>query len=734
MKNVESLKGKNMSNARFIRPAILHLSFLLLLASLARAEDTLVIADFEQADYGTWKATGRAFGTGPAHDALPGQMPMSGFLGKGFVSSYHDGDASTGTLTSPPFTLQKPYLRFLIGGGQYPGETCLNLLLENKPVRTATGPNAQPGGSERLDWNTWDVADLKGQTAQIQIVDRNKGGWGHINVDQIEQSDTPQGLLLIEKEIEITHPFISLNIPAQNTEQIQVSLTAENQTLLSFQGRPSSLPGWISWDVSDHKGQRGKLRFQKKAGENKGDNLDFFSQQDTPQGYMVGSTRPYGETYRPQFHFSARKNWLNDPNGLVFYKGQYHLFFQHNPDGINWGNMTWGHAVSSDLLHWKQLENALKPDALGTIFSGSAVVDWKNTGGFKTGSEDPLVCFYTSAGKPFTQSLAYSNDRGQTWTKYEKNPILGHIKGENRDPKVIWHAPSQKWVMALYLDGNEYALYGSSNLKQWELLCNIQLPGVSECPDFFEIAIDGDPARKTWLFWGATGDYLLGSFDGKTFKPENGPFHSNWGGNFYAAQTWSDIPETDGRRLQIAWMNNSQYPGMPFNQQMGFPCEMTVRTTTEGPRLFLNPAREIEKLHKNEHKWADLTLKPGENPLSNLKGDLFDIRLTLEPAQAATIRLVLRGEEIRYDPAKEEIACLGKTAPLKLQEGRVQIRLLLDRTSIELFGNDGQIAMTSWCLPDLTNHLLELRAEGGEARIRSLEVFELDSVWGNPSL
>jgi hypothetical protein len=280
------------------------------------------------------------------------------------------------------------------------------------------------------------VADLLGQNVQIEIVDRSSGGWGHINVDQIEQADAPRGLLICEQEVELTHPFFSLNIPAQDADQMWVELSAGGETRLTFQGRPSSRPGWISWDVSARKGQRARLHVQKKVKENTPDaKQNFFSLQDTPQGFLVGSARPYGEAYRPQFHFSARKNWLNDPNGLVFYKGRYHLFFQHNPQGINWGNMTWGHSVSPDLLHWTQIENALTPDDLGTIYSGSAVVDWKNTGGFKTGAQDPLVCFYTSAGKPFTQSLAYSNDGGDTWTKYAQNPILGHIREKTATPK-----------------------------------------------------------------------------------------------------------------------------------------------------------------------------------------------------------------------------------------------------------------------------------------------------------
>ena len=183
----------------------------------------------------------------------------------------------------------------------------------------------------------------------------------------------------------------------------------------------------------------------------------------------------YQESLRPQFHFTSRTNWLNDPNGLVFYKGEYHLFFQHNPLGINWGNMTWGHAVSSDLLHWRQLDDAIAPDRLGTIFSGSAVIDWNNTAGLQTGTEKPLIAIFTSAGgtstesnkQPFTQSIAASNDRGRTFRKYDHNPVLGHIIGGNRDPKVIWHAASKKWVMALYLDGDQYALFSSTDLKNW---------------------------------------------------------------------------------------------------------------------------------------------------------------------------------------------------------------------------------------------------------------------------
>jgi len=447
------------------------------------------------------------------------------------------------------------------------------------------------------------------------------------------------------------------------------------------------------------------------------------------KGVLMITDKLYQETYRPQFHFTPAKNWTNDPNGLLFYKGEYHLFFQHNPTGIDWGNMTWGHAVSPDMVHWTPLDNAIHPDALGTIFSGSGVVDWANTAGFQAGDEKVLVAIYTSAGKPFTQSIAYSNDRGRTWTKYEKNPVLAHVAGENRDPKVLWHGPSKQWIMALYLDKNDYALFGSPNLKQWTRLCDVPMPGSGECPDFFELAVDGDAKNTRWVFWGASGACLLGAFDGKTFTKESGPHPSNWGGNNYAAQTWSDVPPSDGRRLQIAWMNGGKYPGMPFNQQMAFPCELTLRTTPAGIRLYRRPIREIETIHARKHAWSNLALKPGENPLAGLSGELFEIRAEIEPGPAAEIGFTLRGEKVQYDVAKKTVTCLLKTAPLPLENGKVRLQILLDRTSIEVFGNDGLISMPTCFLPDLTNRTLGIYAVGGEAKIVSLEVYELKSAW-----
>ena len=438
----------------------------------------------------------------------------------------------------------------------------------------------------------------------------------------------------------------------------------------------------------------------------------------------------YNEKYRPQFHFTPKINWMNDPNGLVYYKGEYHLFFQHNPKGIEWGNMTWGHAVSTDLVHWKQLPNAIEPDELGTIFSGSAVVDWNNTSGFQAGSEKVLVCIYTSAGKPFTQSIAYSNDHGRTWVKYKNNPVIGHIVGSNRDPKVIWHEPTRTWIMALYLDENDFALLSSKNLRQWVRLQDVKLPGSRECPDFFELPVDGDPANTRWVFWAANGRYTLGTFDGKNFEKQTGVLRAEHGANGYAAQTWSDIPKSDGRRIQISWMSGGKYPAMPFNQQMSFPCELTLRTFPEGIRMCRQPVNEIENIHGKKYQWKNKVLKPSDSLLSDISGDLFDIRAEIEPADAAEFGFKVRGETIKYRADEKKIFCLGKSALLKPVSNRIKLQILLDRTSIEVFGNDGRISMSSCFLPKDEDKSIEVYTVGGTVKIISLKVYKLRSIWG----
>jgi sucrose-6-phosphate hydrolase SacC (GH32 family) len=404
--------------------------------------------------------------------------------------------------------------------------------------------------------------------------------------------------------------------------------------------------------------------------------------------------------------------------------------------------MHWGHAVSEDMVHWRELGDELYPDALGTMYSGSAVVDWANSAGLKRGDEDTLVCFYTAAGEhadppvPYTQCMAFSNDRGQTWQKYAGNPVLGHVAGANRDPKVIWHAPSQRWIMALYLDEVEekhrFALYVSTDLKRWVHLQEITLPGSGECPDFFPLDLDGE---TQWVFWAADGHYLVGTFDGQRFVSQTPPLRAYCGGaeqrgSAYAAQTWSDIQ--DGRRIQIAWLRGS-IPGMPFNQQMSFPVELTLRSTPRGPRLCFTPIQEISSLYEDTHSVQDSDLAQDAIRLPGGGHDLLDIQAEIDLQDALTIQFEIRGVPVVYNVQRQELVCCERAVPLKAPRGKLELRILVDRASIEIFSADGLVYVPlSVVSPDNDSHCF-LSATGGTAKVASVYINILHSIWrGRP--
>ena len=447
---------------------------------------------------------------------------------------------------------------------------------------------------------------------------------------------------------------------------------------------------------------------------------------------LCASGALYDEAIRPQFHFSPKRNWMNDPNGLVYYKGEYHLFFQYNPLGTENGNQTWGHAVSPDLVHWTELEPVLRPDNAGCIWSGSAVVDWRNTSGLGKGSQKVICAFYTAAGDPFTQCLAYSTDCGRTFTRYAGNPILDHIVGGNRDPKVFWYAPGKHWVMALFVDGDEYAIFNSDDLKQWTRTSSFHFPNGAECPDLFELAVDGDPRNTRWVFVAGSGSYLIGAFDGNAFKPEAGPFVGDYGANYYATQTYNDVPKTDGRRIQIAWMVNMEgYPGMPFKGQMNFPCECALKTFPDGIRMCRTPVREISKLRVKRHKWRNIVVSPGENLLSGVTGELFGIEAVFELADAKQFGFKLRGQDVCCEPGGRTLTSLGRKTEVTPINNRLSLRILLDRNTVEVFADDGRTVLSSCFIPDGTNGL-EFFAKSGRAKIVSMDVYELKSSWPNP--
>ena len=522
------------------------------------------------------------------------------------------------------------------------------------------------------------------------------------------------------KELVLQSRFLNLPVKTGAAKR-RMSLTVDGRIVREFEMElAEGVPDfWVFLDVSMFRGKHAVLR-AASAGANS-ETLQAMVQSDSIQG----AQDLYREKHRPQFHFSSRRGWNNDSNGLVFYRGQYHLYYQHNPYGWDWGNMHWGHAVSTDLVHWQELPIALYPQKFGDwCFSGSAVVDVNNTTGFRTGEEDVIVAAYTSTGRG--ECLAYSNDRGLTFTDYPGNPVVTH---KGRDPKVIWYAPGRHWVMAVYDEQEKsrgIAFYTSPNLKDWQF--GSRIDGFYECPEIFELAVDGDRNNKKWIVHAGDGDYVVGRFDGKTFVAESPKQKWSYGNCFYASQTFNNLPPEDGRRIQIAW-GRIATPGMPFNQCMLFPCELTLRTTEDGIRMFAQPVREIERLHEQEYHWKDEVLMPDGNLLAGIRGELFHLCGEIEPGDARELRLAIRGVPIAYDVTKQELSCQGKTAPLKPVNGTIRLEVLVDRTSIEIFGNGGRIYMPIGVIPADDDKSLQFSARAGKASILSLDVYCLRSVW-----
>jgi fructan beta-fructosidase len=655
---------------------------LLLLPALAAAADRpdVLIADFEGDTYGDWTTAGTAFGKGPARGTLPNQMPVTGFLGKGLVNSYVGGDASTGTLTSPEFTIDRKFINFLIGGGKHPG-TRIDLLVGGKAVRTATGPNDKPGGSEHLDWHTWDVTEFAGNKAVIKIVDEETGGWGHINVDHIVQSDKKKAAEPAARELTVEKRYLHLPVKNGAPKRV-VKFEIDGKMVREFDIElAEGKPDWLAFtDVSGFRGK--KLTISTVLPAESKALAAIVASDDVPDRDHL-----YEERLRPRFHFTSRRGWLNDPNGLVYDGKEYHLFYQHNPFGREWGNMHWGHATSPDLVHWTELGEALYPKSLADMaFSGSAVVDKANTSGWGTTDSPPMVLAYTSTGRG--ECIAYSTDRGRTWTEYDKNPVVKHA---GRDPKLVWYAPGKHWVMAVYDEtGGKrgIAFHTSPDLKTWTY--HSKVDDFFECPDLFELPVEGTKESK-WVLYAADGKYILGSFDGKKFTKESGK-HQLWYGNFYAAQTFNNTP--GGRRIQIGWAQGVTFPGMPFNQQMTIPVYLFLLKTGKDIRLRAAPAGGLESVHGERAGKEGIALT--KDPKTVVDGlDTVRLRLLIDAPETGTVRLKIRGLDVVYNRAQGKLMCGKVVAPVPAGDrGELHLDCYVDRGSVEIFSGGSAVVIS----------------------------------------
>lgn len=528
-------------------------------------------------------------------------------------------------------------------------------------------------------------------------------------------------LTLLGEEIEISISSRYLNFPVSHQQErgkMTFEVAGEPDLSVVIRLAPGEPDYWVFRDVSDLKGKTITISYEGNA---KG--LSKIYQADA----IAGQDSLYREKNRPQFHFSTRRGWINDPNGLIYHDGEYHLFYQHNPYEREWENMHWGHAVSKDLIHWEELPVALFPDQLGTMFSGSAVIDYDNTAGYNRGNTPAMIAAYTAhSPERQVQGIAYSLDGGRTFTKYEGNPVIDSKEKWNshdtRDPKVFWYEPSGHWVMVLN-ERDGHSIYTSANLKDWNYESHVT--GFWECPELFELPVDGNPNDTKWVMYGASGTYMLGSFDGKVFTPESGK-HQYTAGAMYAAQTFTNMP--DDRRVQIGWGRIS-HEGMPFNGMMLLPTELTLRTTKDGPRLFNVPVKECEQLFTPVDKWENLSSGRANELLDAFdQADRLRIKTTLKLSHATGAGFNLYGQRIVDYDLNWNTLNGSFYSPEDMTSTEVSADIYIDRTSIEVFIDGGRFSYSMERRPDRKNKE-GFHFWGNNIEVKNLEVFRVDSIW-----
>ena len=553
--------------------------------------------------------------------------------------------------------------------------------------------------------------------------------------------------------IEVQQKYLLLPIENEATE-VKMQLLVENTPIgepINIRIAQNQIDYWIPIEIEAYKGKKLTLSFNEAQNARMG-----FSKIKQSANYNF----VYQEKYRPLYHFSPQYGWTNDPNGMVYYKGEYHLFFQYNPYGCKWGNMHWGHAVSKDLVQWEQLPYALAPDKLGAIYSGCVVIDKDNTAGF---GKEAMVAIFTSAGEQQVQSLAYSLDNGRSFTKYEGNPVLTHPTiVDFRDPKVFWHAPTQQWIMSLATSQN-ITFYGSKNLKEWTQLSEFgegigNHDGVWECPDLFPLTYEG---QTKWVLFvsinpgspngGSATQYFIGNFDGKTFTPDPLPYPLwiDYGRDNYAGVTWNNVPAEDGRRLFIGWMSNWDYanevPTTNFRNAMTLARTLNLAHNGEHLVVASKPVKEMERLRSETISLPNKTATTTtfEQLLNNNDG-AYELTFSIIPNGSDNFSFSLlndKGEELTYifdianktlvtNRAKSSVAFNANFAAMLIKapltaKKSYTICLLVDKASTELFGNDGEVVQTNTIFPTEAYNALRFKTDKGMLSIKNVTIYKL---------
>ena len=558
--------------------------------------------------------------------------------------------------------------------------------------------------------------------------------------------------------LDVTEDYLLLPIQDDAPEG-KICIVKDNEqkgTLMNVRLARERVDSYVPFELSAYKGQHISIDIQ-------GVPANALCWKELKMSDSFDMTNK--EMFRPVYHHTPVYGWMNDPNGMFYKDGVYHLYFQYNPYGSVWGNMHWGHSTSTDLMHWKFEGCAIVPDAWGAIFSGSCVVDHENTAGF---GKEAVVAFYTSAkatpwGDVQSQSMAYSLDNGKTFTKYEGNPILTSSEKDFRDPKVFWYAPGKHWVMMLAV-GQHMEIYSSVNLKKWKKESELGAMqgahgGVWECPDLVEIPVEGTREKKWVLicnlnpggpFGGSAAQYFVGSFDGKKFVNES-PTQTkwmDWGKDNYATVTWNNAP--DGRCIALGWMSNWQYannvPTRQYRSANTLARDLTLYR--EGQELYLKstPSSEVKKARGKKVSIPSFKVSE-KHEMVNLfeeKQGAYEVEIVIQNAGASKIAFSLlndKGEKVSmyYDLNRKQFVMdrseSGKVdfskdfpavtvAPVNVDK-ELTLRLFVDRSSIEAFGEDGKFVMTNLVFPSQPYVKMCFEADKNGYAVKSLNVYKL---------
>jgi len=470
----------------------------------------------------------------------------------------------------------------------------------------------------------------------------------------------------------------------------------------------------------------------------------------------------FHEKYRPQYHFTPEKNWMNDPNGLVYFDGEYHLFYQHNPFGNVWGHMSWGHAVSRDLIHWEHLPVAIPEENGIMIFSGSAVVDSNNTSGFGKAGQIPLVAIYTGhTDTNQSQHIAYSLDKGRTWTKFEGNPVIDLHKKDFRDPKVFWYAPTKKWIMlVVFPQDHIIQFYSSADLKKWEHVSDFGPAGdateIWECSDLSLVPVDGSQEKK-WVLMNSqqlTVQYFVGDFDGTSFHHENNPgkiYRQDYGPDYYAVISYNDLLK-DAKPVSIGWVNNWRYanqiPTSPWKSAMSLPREMTLRKVNNEWILYQQPVQKLNELKGKS--WFEKNMKVTKSKRLPKHGRSFQLHLEWKPGKnGVSGARVAVGEnkyvEVGFDPAANKVytdrsayadssfsaafAVMNRyEAEVKPENGVISMDIYFDHSVMEVYVNKGSTVLTMQVFSNEHNDAVELFAKN-PVTFKTVQFVDIKSVW-----